>query len=322
VSVTQTKPRRASKRRSEGAGATARRGEKKGSVGSLLDNAASAGATARIVTFERAGLFAIEVSRVPAPPRSAPDGVVRLIWLACLPSETGQTPEIVGNSGQSEKWLGQAGGTIALQTEAGGRIMGVVFGPMSDPSPPPDMIVLPLSMSGAREQFEAAAVAARSPGPQLHSGENVGRIPIRVVAHIERVGDVLYREPGRIGQPDPVRRIEGFAIDPLQDIPPHDLQYRAVFRGGIEGPWITGPHFCGTRGRGEPLFGFAIRLAPYLQERFSVAYRAGFSESGASRPCANGESCQMTNGEYLVTMNIEIFENPKSSPQTSSGIKN
>jgi hypothetical protein len=261
------------------------------------------------VTFKNAGFFALEVSRVPAPPRSAPDGVVPLIWLTSLPSETGERPEILGNGGQPEKWLDESGGTIAVHAEAGGRIMGVVFGPVSEPDPPPDMTVLPLDMSGTREAPEAAA-AADAAALQSYLPENARRIGVQVIAHIERVGDVLYREPGRIGMPDQQRRIEGFAIDPLQGMQPHHMQYKVIFRGGVEGPWITGPHFCGTRGRGEPLSGFAIRLAPHLEERFSVTYRGSFSQSGLSRPCTDGEACQVATAEFLVSMEIELFEKP------------
>lgn len=271
----------------------------------LLDNAVPAGAGARVITFKRAGLYAIDVSRVPMPPRALSDGAVPLIWVASVPSGNGPGPEIVGNGGHAERWLGEAGGAIAVHAGPGGRLMGVVFGPAGEPGPPPDMVVQPLDAIGAGEAF--SSVLAR------HSPQGPRRIAMQVLAHIERIGDVLYGEGGRIGLPNQGRRIEGFAIEPLEEIQPHHIQYRAIHRGGIEGPWTAGPNFCGTRGRGEPLCGFAVRLAPHLQGRFSVTYCAGFSDSGIARPCTNGEACGIANGEYLVSMIIEIFDHQNPS---------
>jgi hypothetical protein len=297
---TQSQPAKPSKKRSR---APARRVTKETRPKKLPDIAESADATARVVTFKEKGTYSVEVSRP-----GAPDGAGPLIWLASLPSENGPRPEILGNRGQAEKWLEGSGGTIGVRAEAGARIMGLVVGVTGEPAPPPAMSVEALDAAEADARFGSADAAAEVPAPRP-SLDHPKRVAMHILVHIERLGDVLYGEAGRIGLPEQGRRIEGFAIDPLQDLAPHHVQYRAIFRGGVEGPWITGPNYCGTRGRGEALCGFAVRVAPHLQERFVVSYCGGFSQSGVGRPYTGGESFQAPGDEYLVSMIIEIFHN-------------
>ncbi|HEY1795566.1 MAG TPA: hypothetical protein VGG57_05550 [Stellaceae bacterium] len=309
MSDIQTQPAKPSRRRAK---TPARRVRKEPARKKSSDIAVSTDATARIVTFAKEGSFAVAVSRGrisrAAAPGGAQEGAAPLIWLASLPSDRGQRPEILGNGGRPEKWLGEAGGTIGVHAKGGDRIMGLVIGAVGKSGSPPAMSIETLDPAEAEARFGAA----QGPAPPS-SGEGPRRVAMHVLAHIERLGDVLYGEAGRIGLPEEARRIEGFAIDMLQDIAPHHVQYRAIFRGGVEGPWITGPNFCGTRGRREPLCGFAVRLAPHLQERFSISYCGGFSNSGIGRPCSNGEVCQMTTDDYLVSMVIEIFDNENPS---------
>jgi hypothetical protein len=315
LSDIRTEPAKTSKRRAKTPAKTpARRVRKDRAPKKSPDVAVSADATARIITFAKEGSYAIDVSGGPASSRAAKarDGAGPLIWLLSLPSDGGLRPEILGNGGQPETWLEEAGGTIGVRAEAGGRIVGLVLGVTGEPGPPPAMSIEPLDAAAAEARFGSAQ--GPTPAP---SGEHPRRVAMHVLAHIERLGDVLYGEGGRIGLPEQSRRIEGFAIDPLQDIAPHHIQYRAIFRGGVEGPWITGPNFCGTRARGERLCGFAVRVAPHLQERFSVSYCGGFSDSGIGQQCSDGEACQMTDDEYLVSMVIEVFDHQSSSEPAS-----
>ncbi|HVH78796.1 MAG TPA: glycosyl transferase, partial [Stellaceae bacterium] len=129
-----------------------------------------------------------------------------------------------------------------------------------------------------------------APSPEV--AEPPGReIPGELVLHIERQGDRLFPAGEWAGSPAERLRIEGFAIRPLEAISPGHIEYMGFGPGGRQTPWVTDVKLCGTRGRGYPLTGFAVRLAPALRNQFDVIYEGHFFESGVKGPLRNGEPC-------------------------------
>jgi hypothetical protein len=127
--------------------------------------------------------------------------------------------------------------------------------------------------------------------------------------HIERVGDRSFPNATWAGRRDEQRRVEGFSIKPLRGIRPDELEYKALRRGGVETPWTPGGQFCGTRGQSLALTGLAIRVAPHLQEQFSVIYQASFFRSGVVGPCSNGSPClPRAADDQLEAINIRVVE--------------
>src|SRR6202011_2386470 len=112
-----------------------------------------------------------------------------------------------------------------------------------------------------------------------------------IVLHIEREGDRRFAAPGWVGNRGRRLRIEAFSIRPLEGLAPADIQYKAFGPNGRETPWVTDAKLCGTRGRGLPLTGFAVRLAPHLRNRFDVVYEGSFFDSGVAGPTRNGDPC-------------------------------
>jgi hypothetical protein len=132
---------------------------------------------------------------------------------------------------------------------------------------------------------------------------------MEILLHIEREGDRHVPSEGWVGPRGQKRRIEGFGIRPLSQLWPRDLHYKAWHLGGIETAWVAGPQLCGTRGRGLPLIGFAIRVAPHLQSKFDVIYQGAFFTSGTVGPCRNGEPCHApVAGDPLEAMSIHLIE--------------
>ena len=78
---------------------------------------------------------------------------------------------------------------------------------------------------------------------------------------------------------------------PARRVSPGDIEYKAYGPNGRETPWVTDAKLCGTRGRGLPLTGFAVRLAPNLRDRFDVAVRGLVLRQRRRRPQRNGEPC-------------------------------
>ena len=78
---------------------------------------------------------------------------------------------------------------------------------------------------------------------------------------------------------------------------------------GGETPWIPDGGLCGTRGRGLPLTGFAIRVAPQRADRFAVSYQGSFFGGGISSLCHNGEPCRAASGDDpLEAVNVRVIE--------------
>jgi hypothetical protein len=115
-------------------------------------------------------------------------------------------------------------------------------------------------------------------------------IASELIVHIERQGD---RRVSRdwAGNPGQRLRVEAFAVKPLEAIAAEQVEYMAFGPGGRQTQWLTGGTLCGTRGRGLPLTGFAVRLAPALRDRFSVVYEGFFFDSGSRGPHRDGEPC-------------------------------
>jgi Clostridial hydrophobic W len=128
------------------------------------------------------------------------------------------------------------------------------------------------------------------------SGEALGRaaaddIQTELILHVERLGDQRVLGRGWVGSRGQKRRIEAFSIRPTEILAPGDVEYRALGPDGRQTSWVTDGKLCGTRGRGLPLTGFAIRLTPTVSKAFDVTYQGAFFESGIVGPARDGEFC-------------------------------
>ena len=191
---------------------------------------------------------------------------------------------IVSNSGGGNGWLGAEGGTVILRAAASGSAWVTTYG-ITDEAALPILKMLDLDRLNGVEPDASASAPATAP-------RSTGReITSELILHIERQGDRRFSAGGWAGNPGGRLRIEGFAVRPLSAIAPGQIEYMAFGPGGRQTPWVTDAKLCGTRGRGFPLTGFAIRLAPPLREQFDTVYEGYFFESGIRGPVRNGEPC-------------------------------
>jgi hypothetical protein len=191
---------------------------------------------------------------------------------------------IVSDSGGGTGWLGAEGGTVILRTSATGAAWVTTYG-ITDEAALPALKMLDLDRLGGVPPDAAASAPVEAP-------RSTGReITSEFILHIERQGDRQFSAGGWAGNPGGRLRIEGFAIRPLSAIAPGQIEYMGFGPGGRQTPWVTDVKLCGTRGRGFPLTGFAIRLAPALREQFDIVYEGYFFDSGIRGPVRNGEPC-------------------------------
>lgn len=269
------------------------------------------------------GLYAVEVAagsdgEAEPPPR---------VWLAQLPSDGGGSLQLLSAAGEGAQWLDGTGSLVAVRVSDGAALLSATAFGSAERAPAlprltlqaletgraPAAMVLPLPLSAPLAS--PAATPSDPAPPPLATPQVEGaitrterEIPVEVLAHIERVGDRTFGGSAWAGRPGDKRRLEGFSIRPLQELQPNEIEYKALHPGGIETPWVPGPQFCGTRGRGLPITGLSIRIASHVQDQFSVIYQAAFFRSGISEPRGNGAPClPALAGDVLEGINIRIL---------------
>lgn len=248
------------------------------------------------------GLHMVEIVAPPAQPM--PDGGAPAIWLTHVPTDPSNSVDVLSARAAGDQWLRGPRSIVAVRVPvAGGLLMASALGSPSG-TPPPGLSVRPV------DRLAPPADPARdSPHPEAAEPGADREIQIEVRAHIERLGDRVFAGATWVGDPGEKRRLEGFSIRPLQALQPGEVEYKALHPGGIETPWIPGPQFCGTRAQSLPLTGLAVRIAPHLQDRFSVIYQAAFFNSGVVGPHRNGTPCLPPRpGDALSAINIRIVE--------------
>lgn len=220
--------------------------------------------------------------------------------ISTLPSSNGNEAEIIGSSGASRCWLGVEGGTIIIKAPlTGGHVLMTTY-----------------ERDGQQVNSREVAVhRIDALAPELNERTNAAlKPPMRSIAieallHIEGTGDCRVPAEGWIGNRGRKLRLEAFSLRPLERFAPSEIEYKAYGPNGRETPWVSGGKLCGTRGRGMPLTGFAVRLAAHWSDRFEIEYQGAFFESGDSGPIRDGSPCMARLADDpLEAMNLCLFE--------------
>jgi hypothetical protein len=265
-------------------------------------------AIASVVTLDP-GLFAIEITLPPMRSYELGPISLPLIWLSQPASGETDRLKIMTSSGNDDLWLGADGDLVIVRSPPrGGELTVTVFGPPGQPGKAPSITVRRLDRTQSPASRESPQASRLLAPEDAIPPTNRADIPIEILLHVERLGDRLLPGSGWVGHRGGKLRIEGFSIRPLREISPANLQYKALHPGGDESPWTQSPQYCGSRGRGQRLTGFAVRLAPQLEDRMAVEYYGAFFDSGISGPCRNGEPCRPRAAEdTLEAMNIRVI---------------
>lgn len=255
------------------------------------------GARGRLITLDE-GIYALSFPTVAA---AGGAGGVKFpaIQVSAPPSDDYDMVEIVTGSGDLPEWCDAAGGVVVVKAPGGGGVVLVTtFGPVGGIEPV-DVEIRPLGPSAGAPAAPATAAQAAASGPQTVRSE--------IMLHIEREGDRRFEAAGWAGTRGQRRRVEAFSVRPLETLAPGDVEYKAFGPNGRETPWVSDAKLCGTRGRGLPLTGFAVRLAAHLGDRFDVVYEGAFFDSGVAGPARNGEPCvPSVTDDPLEAINVRV----------------
>jgi hypothetical protein len=114
--------------------------------------------------------------------------------------------------------------------------------------------------------------------------------PAKIVAHIQRIGDVPFND-GWAGCVGDRLWIEAFAIRSIGKITPDLIEYCGVTSDGFQTPWLGNRVLCGSRGRATPIIGYAIRLKPEAAKNYDCVYSGQFVSGRVLGPFKNGDLC-------------------------------
>jgi hypothetical protein len=280
-------------------------------------------AHARLVRVE-AGLHVLTIGPIGTGSDDAADVALPAIQVASPPSNRFDPVDIITEWGDPGAWLGTDGGTVVLRSPpGGGYVLVTTYAPPGALAALPcDIALRPIGRAGGTETRDAhrANGASRVPpsgapvdddvtAPEELEAVDPGEIETDVTLHIERQGDRRFPGRGWVGNRGRRLRVEAFSIVPRGTLSGADIEYKAFGPGGRETRWVSDAKLCGTKGRGLPLTGFAVRLAPHLRGRFDVIYQGAFFDSGATEPCRNGEACVAAhNDDVLEALNVRVVE--------------
>jgi len=264
--------------------------------------------TVRMLRVEE-GLYALHVGAIAGNPGEIAGMVVPVAQVSTPFVEDGDAVEIVASFPRRGPWLDKEGGTVILSSPPrGGLVVVTVYGGAEQPASE-------LSLDLQRLDGPNNGIAKAAPTVVRPSGELAGAaveardVPTEILLHIERAGDRLFPGRGWVGALGRRMRIEAFSIRPLERLAPSDLEMKGFLPNGGETPWIPGGTLCGTRGRGLPLTGFAIRVVAQQAERFEVVYQGSFFAGGISQPHQNGAPCRAaTVDDPLEAINLRLTE--------------
>jgi hypothetical protein len=116
-------------------------------------------------------------------------------------------------------------------------------------------------------------------------------VDLEITLHIERLGDRRFNGELWCGDIGRKMQIEALGIRPIEHLDDTALEYKAFAPGGRETPWLSGGKLSGTRGRGIPLIGFAVRVAPHLADQYEAIYQGAFFATGVTPPVCDGAPC-------------------------------
>jgi hypothetical protein len=127
--------------------------------------------------------------------------------------------------------------------------------------------------------------------PETRAAAALASEPLKLMAHVERAGDLTVQGGLWAGQPGGRGAIEGFSVTPGDAVKPDDIEYQAVLGSDWTTPWLSGGEFCGSRGLSLPLLGARIRLRNEAAKAYSISYWGSFIGAGETGPVADGAVC-------------------------------
>ncbi|MBV9858723.1 MAG: hypothetical protein JO038_01255 [Alphaproteobacteria bacterium] len=167
---------------------------------------------------------------------------------------------------------------------------------------------------------EPRGVEPRGVEPDQAETEPEGHeLGTEILLHIVGLGDRRYVEPGWAGNPGSRRQIEALSIRPREGLAPSAVEFKVFAQEGRATSWVSDGNYAGTRGRGLPLTGFAVRPSQDLRERLEIVYEGCFFEGGVVGPKRDGELCiSPVANDPLEAVRVSIMERAEAEAEPAT----
>ncbi|MBV9829841.1 MAG: hypothetical protein JO001_29830 [Alphaproteobacteria bacterium] len=248
------------------------------------------------------GLYALRLGELPGGSAEIGGMAVPAAHVSAPFAGDGNGVEIVASFPEQGPWIRKPGGTLVVRAaRAGGYVLITAYGA----APAQHDIAYDLRRLDGPAAANLQTAIPTGAGPS----DEVREVPTEILLHIERAGDRLFPGRGWVGALGRRMRIEAYSIRPTAQLAPGDIEMKAFLPNGGETPWIPGGILCGTRGRGLPLIGFAVRMTAQKSDQFEVSYQGSFFASGISETQRNGAPCRARIADDpLEAVNVRITE--------------
>jgi hypothetical protein len=237
--------------------------------------AAVVNASALVMTLEP-GLYAVDIAATESA-RAGRGMVLPCVQVGPLPGDGPNAGRAFVSTMNAGTLILPGGNPAYIRVEAGSATVLVTSYHIAGVQVAPQLRVLAV---GA-----AAPPAAPEPPPGLPS------LPLDVLAHVERLGDMSAPGGHWVGSVGKGAVIEGFAITPRGEVRASDIEYQAMLGRDWNTPWMRGDEFCGSRGMSLSMVGLRVRLAPRASKRFTCVYGGRFADAGEVGPVSDGAAC-------------------------------
>jgi hypothetical protein len=222
------------------------------------------------------------------------------LQIGLAPLKSPGTAEFLSGATTLDRWLA-TGSDVVVVRISGGNVSLLLTSLRA-----PDSPVLAIDVRKIDVQPALNLAVPQAPVPANQSGF----LATQIVTHIRNIGDIQFND-GWAGCLGDKLWIEGFAILSLGNLPAGAIQYSAVTADGFQTPWTSGRAFCGTRGQGSPIVGYAVRLTPEIASQYDCTYRGRFVSGNTCGPFHAGELCRSdVAGDPLWGIELQVVARP------------
>ncbi|HEV2363647.1 MAG TPA: hypothetical protein VGS12_05540 [Caulobacteraceae bacterium] len=190
---------------------------------------------------------------------------------------------------------------IGVQRLDGRKNASAATSPPAPMSPEPGW---PAAPSFAAAAPEGSAAAARS----------------HIDLHLQNRGEVSFTDTIWAGELGEGTAIESFVIRALERARPDQIEYKGLTEAGEETDWIDAGSPCGSRGKGEALTGFAVRLKESANAGLECEYRGAFSSGKTIGPVRDGALCRGDDGDRLQAIQVQVTSRRPPASEAGSAI--
>lgn len=299
----------------------------------MVTSAATPRATVQLLLLP-VGLYRFSVLTDAAIPGSQGDDLpLPAVQISAGPGAGPDAIDYLGVSAKDGAWLFSANDTLVVRIKAMKTAI-FVTSYTREGSEPLEIEIEKVG-SGRRAKKGAEAPLLEAPArPVLGNGAGPGAVvgssrrrspegallvPVRVDAHIQRKGDVVFMDQPVIGFPDQRLPIEGFSLEPLGEVSSKDIEYKTLSEKGVESAWTRGGGFSGTKQMALALSGFCVRLKGEKASTHHCRYHGVFQSGARVGPRQDGAPVMSSSlSDYLVGIELEIFERTAALSDRSS----